>query len=209
MNILARLRENLLNTRGLTKLILGVSIALPIVLGLLPDDQRVNGADWICTLLAMGCVIYLSLAGGHWLGTWRGWLWTSGFLLISLVWLRSQWSSTDAVIQHINVSVALFAWVWFIAVFFSSVWLLVRGDASVIFLGLAYLIVPIVLIVLGAGYPTSDQTSEASLRDQVFWGVPLMWAMCIGGLSFPAFLLHGLIALSKELNARDRQGASH
>ena len=190
--------------RNLTKLVLGLSVALPIVLGLLPDDQRVNGADWICALLAMGCAIYLSLLGRHRLGTWRGWIWAASFLLLSLVWLRSQWSSPEAIVQHINVSVALFAWMWFIAVFWGSVWLLVRGDASVVFLGLAYLIVPLVLIVLSTGYSKSDQTPTDSLPDQVLWGTPLIWAMCIGGLSFPAFLLHGFVALSKELNARER-----
>jgi hypothetical protein len=199
----------MLKTRGLTKLVLGLAIGWPIVLGLLHDDQRTNDVEWISALLGLGCAIYLALAGRRWLGTWRGWLGVSDALLIAVVWLRSQWLSTNALTQHLNVSIAWLAWASFIAVFMSSALLLMRGDASVIFIGLACLIAPMALIALGEGYLTSDQTSMASLRDQVFWGVPLIWAICIGGLSFPAFLLHGLIALSQELDARGSRGTSH
>ncbi|HID62876.1 MAG TPA: hypothetical protein EYP49_09095 [Anaerolineae bacterium] len=90
----------------------------------------------------------------------------------------------------------------FIAVSISSVLLLIRKDASVAFMGMAWVLVPLVLLAIGLQYGSMEHFAQAALGDWVFWGVSLMWALimlCLGPL---AFLAHYVILLVKELNSR-------
>jgi hypothetical protein len=105
-------------------------------------------------------------------------------------------------LQSLNAVVSLLAWALLIAVFISSVLLLIRKDVSVAFMGLAWVLIPLVLLAVGTRYGRLDQFSAAPPGEQVFWGVPLLWALgmlCLGPL---AFMGHFMILLAKELKAR-------
>ena len=186
----------------LFKLLFGSLVGLSIVFGLLPDDQRTGLMNWLVPLLAAGLAIFLSMVYRQRLGTWLGWLSVTAALMLALIWLRFQWTASNAMVQHVNISVAVLAWALLIAMFFSSALMLKRGEASIIFAGLAYLIVPVVFIAIGAQYHTQLQMTNATLGEQIVWGVPMMWAICIGCISLPAFLLHSLIVLFKEVKER-------
>jgi hypothetical protein len=106
------------------------------------------------------------------------------------------------VLQSVDVIAGLLAWALFIAVFIISVMMLVRRDASVAFMGIAWVLVPSILLAVGVRYGNMERLSSAPLAEQALWGVPIMWALVMLCLGLPAFFIHGCILLIKELNAR-------
>lgn len=191
--------------RWITRAVLVVFVTLLLVFWLLPAAHRTAAVTWMGVLLAAGSAVYLSLAYRHFLSTWRGFGALAAGSFLTLVWLRWQWSlwsSPVPLLQSLNAVISLLAWGLLIAVFISSVLLLIRKDASVAFMGLAWVLIPLVLLAVGTRYGRLDQFSAAPLSEQVFWGMPLLWALgmlCLGPL---AFLGHFMILLVKELKAR-------
>lgn len=191
--------------RWITRAVLTLSISLLVIFWLLPDTRRTTLVTWTGILLASGSAVYLSFAYRHFLSTWRGFGALTVCSFLTLVWLRWQWSlwsSPVPLLQNVNIIVSLLAWTLLIGVFISSVLLLIQEDASVAFMGLAWVLIPLVLLAVGTRYGRLDQFSTAPLGEQAFWGVPLVWALgmlCLGPL---AFLSHFAILLVKELEAR-------
>lgn len=190
--------------RWITRAVLIFLAALLFFFWLLPATQRSTAAMWIGCALTTGCALYLSLAYRRLLSTWRGFGALTVGLFLSLAWLRWQWSlwwSPLSPLQNVNVVVGLLAWALLIAVSISSVLLLIQKDASVAFMGMAWVLVPLVLLAVGLQYQRLEHFTQAPLGDQAFWGVPLIWALamlCLGPL---AFLAHYVILLVKELNS--------
>jgi len=125
--------------------------------------------------------------------------------MAALAWLRWQWSlwwSPVPLLHNVNVVVSLLAWTLLIAMFVSSLLLLIRKDASVAFMGIAWILIPLILLAVGVQYQTLARFSNAGLPEQMLWGVPLLWAM--GMLCFAplAFLAHYALLLFKELNVK-------
>lgn len=191
--------------RWITRSVLVVFVTLLMVFWLLPAVKRTIVVTWMGVLVATGSAAYLSLAYRQFLSTWRGFGFVTALSFLALVWLRwrwSLWSSPVSLSQNANAVVSLLAWELFIAVFISSVLLLIQKDASVAFMGLAWALIPLVLLAVGTRYGRLDRFSAAPLGEQAFWGVPLLWALgmlCLGPL---AFLGHFVILLAKELKAR-------
>lgn len=188
----------------ITRVVQILFITLLVVFWLLPTAQRTATLTWIGLLLITGGGVYLSLVYRHLLSTWRGFGALIACSFLSLVWLRWQWplwQSSTPFLRNANVVVGLLAWALLIAVFISSALLLIRKDASVTFMGLAWILIPLILLAVGTRYDYLGQFSAAPLGEQVFWGVPLLWALgmlCLGPL---AFVGHFLILIIKELKA--------
>jgi hypothetical protein len=188
--------------RGLTKVVLFIFCSTIIAYGLFPTDQLSDSSSWIVIVLQAVTTVYLSISYRQKLQTWRAWIMVVGILAVALIWLRTYGTSSSALIQHLNVSLAVLAWSGFIALFSASALLLRRSEGSVIFLAVSFSLIPIVLIAISIIYGTQAQLSNAPLGDQVLWSVPLIWSMCIGSISLPVFLLHLLNLLLKEIRAR-------
>ncbi len=183
-------------------IVFAITLGLSILFACLPTDQQTNALTWLVIALVSLSTIYVSLAWQRRLSRWRGWLGVVIGLFISLEWLRLQWFATEPIVQHINIAIAMWAWALLIAVFISSILMLIYRGASVIFMGLAWLIVPIILLAMGALYGTSIRMDNAPLNGKLVLGVPLWWAICIGSVSLPIFLLQLLLVIRKEINAR-------
>jgi hypothetical protein len=184
-----------------------VSIFLAILLllfWLLPATRRSVAALGVGCALITGCALYLSLAYHRPLSTWRGFGALAVGLFLSLAWLRWQWSLWWSLLQNVNLVVSLLAWALLIATSISSVLLLIQKDASVAFMGLAWVLIPLVLLAVGLRYGRMEHfMTQAPLGDLVFWGMPLLWALamlCLGPL---AFLAHYVALLVKELKDVD------
>jgi hypothetical protein len=190
--------------RWITRTVLVLLAGLLLVFWLLPVSQRTAGVTWSGILLITGCTLYLSFAYHRLLSTWRGFSALTAGSFLTLAWLRWQWSlwtSPVPGVQNANIVVSLLAWILLIAVFISSVLLLIRRDASVAFMGLAWALIPLVLLGVGLQYGRLDRFTAAPLGDQLFWGMPLLWGLgmlCLGPL---VFLGHYAILLARELNA--------
>jgi hypothetical protein len=168
-----------------------------------PKIHNSTVLTWAGILLVTGCALYLSFAYCRFLSMWRGLGAPAALLLLTLTWLHWQWplwGSPIPLLQRVNIVVSLLAWALFIAVFISSTLLLIRKDASVIFMGLAWVLIPLVLLAVGMRYERFDQFTAASLGERIFWGPLLLWALgmlCLGPLAFAG---HFLILLIKELS---------
>jgi hypothetical protein len=187
--------------RWITRAALVFLAALLFLFWLLPAIQRSAAAMWIGCALTTGCALYLSLAYRRLLSTWRGFGALVVGLFLSLAWLRWQWPLWWSPLQNVNLVVSLLGWALLIAVSISSVLLLIRKDASVAFMGLAWVLIPLVLLAVGLQYGRMEHFTQAPLGDRAFWGVPLMWALamlCLGPL---AFLAHYVVLLVEELNS--------
>lgn len=160
---------------------------------------------WTGILLVSGSAVYLSLTYRQLLSTWRGFGTLVSLAFLTLVWLRWQWplwSSPVSLLQNVNIAVSLLAWALLIGVFISSILLLIQEEASVVFMGLAWVLIPLVLLTVGVRYGQFEHFMAAPLGEQAFWAVPLLWALgvlCLGPL---AFLGHFMILVVKELKAR-------
>jgi hypothetical protein len=188
--------------RWITRAVLIFLAILLLLFWLLPATQR-SAALWTGCALTTGCALYLSLAYRRLLSTWRGFGALAVGLFLSLAWLRWQWPLWWSPLQNVNLVVSLLAWALLIAVFISSVLLLIRKDASVAFMGLAWVLIPLVLLAVGVQYGRMEHfMTQAPPGDLVFWTVPLMWALAMLCLGPPAFLAHYVVLLFKELNSR-------
>ena len=193
--------------RWITRAILVVFVTLLIIFWLLPAAQRTTAVTWGGASLITVCAFYLSFAYHRPLATWRGFGALAAVCFATLAWLRWRpltplpWSSFP-LLQNANTVVGLLAWASLIAVFISSVLLLIRKDASVALMGLAWVLVPLILLAVGAHYGRMEHLRQAPLGEQTFWGVPLVWAITMLCLGPPAFLIHYAILLIKELDAR-------
>ena len=190
--------------RWITRAVLILFVMLLFFLWLSPATQRSAAALWIGCALTTGCALYLSLAYRRLLNTWKGFGALAVGLFLSLAWLRWQWplwGSPLSLLQNVNLVVGLLAWALLIAVFVSSVLLLIQKDASVAFMGLAWVLVPLVLLAIGMQYGRMEHFTQAPLGDQSFWAVPMMWALAMLCLGPPAFLVHYAVLLVKELSS--------
>jgi hypothetical protein len=189
--------------RWITRAVSILFMMLLFFLWLSPATQRSAAALWTGCALTTGCALYLSLAYRRLLSTWRGFGALAVGLFLSLAWLRWQWplwGSPLSLLQNVNLVVGLLAWALLIAVFVSSVLLLIQKDASVAFMGLAWVLVPLVLLAVSMQYGRMEHfLAQAPLGDQSFWAVPLMWALTMLCLGPPAFLAHYVVLLVKEL----------
>jgi hypothetical protein len=190
--------------RWITRAVSILFVMLLFFLWLSPATQGSATALWIGCALITGCALYLSLAYRRLLSTWRGFGALTVGLFLSLAWLRWQWplwSSPLSHLQNVNLVVSLLAWALLIAVFISSVLLLIWEDASVAFMGLAWGLVFLVLLAVSLQYGCMGHfMTQSPPADRIFWAVPLMWALsmlCLGPL---AFLAHYVVLLVKELS---------
>lgn len=169
---------------------------------LLPTIQDNLLATWAGILLITGCALYLSLLYRDVLTTWHSFSVLTMLIFLALAWFRWQWSTWlpfTPYSQRINLAIGLLTWTLLIALFVSSILLLVRKDASIVFMALSWVLLPMILIAVGNQYPDLTTFYQAPLSEQAFWGVPLLWAfsmLCLGPL---AFLGHFLVLLTKEL----------
>jgi hypothetical protein len=188
--------------RWITRAVSILFVMLLFFLWLSPATQRSATTLWIGCALTTGCALYLSLAYHRLLSTWRGFGALTVGLFLSLAWLRWQWPLWSSPLQNVNLVVSLLAWALLIAVSISSVLLLIWKDASVAFMGLAWLLIPLVLLAVGVQYGRMEHfMTQAPPGDRIFWAVPLMWALamlCLGPL---AFLAHYVVLLVKELSS--------
>ena len=172
-----------------------------ILFALLPANQQTDVLSWLVIAFVSISTIYLAIAWRQHLGRWHGWFAVVIGLFISLNWLRVQWFAASPIVQQINIVVALWAWALFIAVFISSGLMLIYRGASVVFMGLAWLGLPIILLAMGATYGTTAVMDNAPLNGKLLLGVPILWVICVGGISLPIFLLQLLLLVRKEFMA--------
>jgi hypothetical protein len=99
----------------------------------------------------------------------------------------------------------MLAWALFISLYISSLLLVIYEDASVAFLAASWLINLLLLLAVGAQYGRLGILTAASLGEQLFWGVPLVWVTTIWCLALPAFFVHFALLLIKELRAWEVQ----
>ena len=178
---------------------------LLILFGLLPAVQPSFDVTLIGILIITVCAMYLSMADQRFFSTWRGFGAAALGCLGMLLWLNWQWDlwrSPFWLPQSLNAVASLLAWMLLVAVFMSSVLLLIKRDASVVFIGAAWALVPVILLIVGAHYGQFERFSSAPLAEQTLLGVPLLWAMAMLCLAPIAFLAHGVRLLVKEINAR-------
>lgn len=183
----------------LSRSLLLTGIGITVGFALLPADQQTDDLTWLIIASISFSTIYLSLAWRRHLSRWRGWLSVVGGLFIGLEWLRVQWFATTPVVEKITIVVALWSWALCIAVFISSVLMLIYRGASVVFMGLAWLGLPITLLTMGLIYKTSALMDSAPLNDKLLAGVSIWWIICIGGLSLPVFLIQMFLLARKEI----------
>lgn len=194
--------------RWITRAILAVFVALLLIFWLLPATRRTIGVTWGGIALTAGCVLYLSVAHRRLLGSWRSFGTVATMLLLALVWLRWQWSlwgSAQPLLQNVNVVISLLAWGLFIGLYASSLFLLIYEDASVVFMGAAWAVYLLLMLAIGSQYRRLGNLTSASLGEQTFWGVPILWTTGIWCLALPAFLVHFVLLLIKELKAWNTQ----
>lgn len=190
--------------RWIDRSVLAFFVMLLIAFWFLPAAQRGAVVTWTGVLITTGCALYLSLAYRRLLGTWRGFASLAISSMAALAWLRWQWPlwwSHIALLQNANLVASLLAWVLLIALFASSVTLLVYEDASVAFMGLAWVLIPLVLLAVGVQYGSMERFTDAPLGEQLFWGIPLLWALAMVCLGPLAFLGHYVILLIRELGS--------
>ena len=177
-------------------IILAVSL---LIFWLLPASRRSAAMLWVECLLITSCALYLSFAYHRFLGDWRGFGVVSVGLFLSLAWLR--WPSAIFPGRNVNLVIGLLAWALFVAVSISSILLLIRKDASLIFMGAAWLLIPLILLLVGRQYGQMERLVQAPLAEQTLWGVPLTWALAMLCLGPPGFFAHCVILLVKELSS--------
>ncbi len=155
---------------------------------------------WGGLLLITTLSICLSLFAHRPLATWPGLLAAAGCTLLALVYLaQPQIADPSPIRQACRVVISLLAWSSWIATAIAGVVLLIRKDASVPFLAIAWTCFPLLLIGLSWRYGQIDRFLGAPLEEQLVWMTPLLWmvgAFCLGPI---AFLSHLLILLKKEL----------
>lgn len=194
--------------RWVTSAVLLLFVSLLLVIWVLPTTQRPDWVIWTGATLFTVCVVYLSLAYRRFLATRRGFGAVTALLCLALVWLRWEWQlwSVDVpLLQNVNLVVSLLAWGLVISQGISSLLLLILKDASVIFLAFSWLIYLLLITAMGIQYGEMENLTAAPLGEQLFWGVPLLWATGIVCLAPPAFLVHLMILIIQEFKARSAQ----
>lgn len=178
-----------------------INVGVSLLFAFLPAEQQTDALAWLIIAVIGLSAIYVSLAWRRYLSRWRGWIGVVIGLFISLNWLSVRWFAVSPIVQQINIVVALWAWALLIAVFISSGLMLIYRGASVVFMGLAWLGLPIILLTMGATYGTAALMDNAPLNGKLILGVPTLWVICVGGLSLPVFLLQLLLLVRKEITA--------
>jgi hypothetical protein len=194
--------------RWITLVVLLLFVSLLLIFWALPTTQRLDWVIWTGATLFTVCVVYLSLAYRRFLATRRGFGAVTALLCLALVWLRWEWQlwgANASLLQNANLVVSLLTWGLVIGLGISSLLLLILKDASVIFLAASWLIYLLLITAVGIQYREMENLTTAPLGEQLFWGVPLMWATGVMCLAPPAFLVHLMILLIKELKARSAQ----
>jgi hypothetical protein len=191
----------------INRAILALLVTSLIAFSLLPAVQNSPVVAWACILLITGCALYLALVYHRPLSTWHGFGILAVLTFLALTWLRWQrplWPPLAPHIQTVNLIVGLLTWVLLIALFASTILLLVHKDASILFMALAWVLLPTILIAVGNQYPHLNAFNQAPLGEQAFWGIPLLWTLTVLCLGPLAFLAHLLALLAKELGGSDQ-----
>jgi len=186
--------------RLMRSLCLVVSILAVLTFSTVPAFRAHPLLFWGGLLAITAFAICLSLLFHRSLATWPGLLAAAGLTLLALVYLsQRQVVDPSPIRQACRVGVGLLAWSFWIATAVAGIVLLVRKDASVPFLAIAWICFPLLLIGLGWRYGQLNRFQETPVEEQLVWMTPLLWiigAFCLGPI---AFLAHLFILLKQEL----------